>query len=74
MDYQRKTRHELLQSLNFWREIAWDNTVYLRKLYLHDEVSHMKLVAEVSEVNYKIRNALIEIAAIIEELETRNVK
>jgi hypothetical protein len=74
MNYQEKTRHELLQSLNFWREIAWDNTVYLRKLYQHDEVSHMKLVAEVSEVNYKIRNALIEIAAIIEELETRNVK
>lgn len=74
MNYQEKTRHELLQSLNFWREIAWDANVYLRKLYLHDEVSHMILVAEASEVNYKIRNALIEIAAIIEELETRNVK
>lgn len=71
MNYEKNSIHELLQNLKFWRDIAWDNTCYLRKLYLHDEVSHMKLVAEVSEGNYKIRNALIEIEAIHEELETR---
>ena len=71
MDYHENSQHELVQNLNFWREIAFDNMIYLRKLYLHDEVSHMVLVAELADIGYKVRNALLEIAAITEELETR---